>query len=137
MKSTQYYDKHAASLCSEYDAIDPEVVHQSWAKKHLPVKPGFACDLGAGSGRDALWLASKGWDVIAVEPSVGMRERARAVAHPQVTWLDDAPGCERWFSRCKRRQRGNPGHQQRQCGRVGRQRRITRIERRQRRCRGR
>jgi SAM-dependent methyltransferase len=56
----------------------------------LRVPPGFACDIGAGSGRDANWLAAKGWDVIAVEPSSGMRELAMPKSHPNVTWLDDS-----------------------------------------------
>ncbi|HBQ39012.1 MAG TPA: hypothetical protein DD808_00330 [Halieaceae bacterium] len=52
--------------------------------------PGFACDIGAGSGRDANWLAQKGWEVIAVDPSRGMRELAIAKSHSNVTWLDDS-----------------------------------------------
>lgn len=90
MKSTRYYDEHAAALCNQYNAVEPEALHNSWARDHMPVKPGFACDIGAGSGRDANWLASQGWDVVAVEPSAAMRELARAESHPNITWLDDA-----------------------------------------------
>ena len=90
MKSTQYYDDHAARLSTFYNAIESDAVHRSWIEKHLPEKPGFACDIGAGSGRDANWLASHGWDVVAVEPSASMRELATAKSHPNVTWLDDS-----------------------------------------------
>ena len=90
MKSTRYYDQHAGVLSSQYNAIEAGAVHNSWVKRHLPAKPGFACDIGAGSGRDANWLASMGWDVVAVEPSAGMRELARDKSHPNVTWLEDA-----------------------------------------------
>lgn len=90
MKSTQYYDEHAARLSAFYNAIESDAVHRSWIEKHLPSKPGFACDIGAGSGRDAHWLASQGWDVVAVEPSANMRELAMAASHPNVTWLDDS-----------------------------------------------
>jgi SAM-dependent methyltransferase len=90
MKSTQYYDEHAARLSAFYNAIEADAVHRSWIEKHLPAKPGFACDIGAGSGRDANWLASQGWDVVAVEPSANMRELAMATSHPNVTWLDDS-----------------------------------------------
>jgi 2-polyprenyl-3-methyl-5-hydroxy-6-metoxy-1,4-benzoquinol methylase len=90
MKSTRYYNERAAALISQYDAIEADSVHLSWVARHLPEKPGFACDIGAGSGRDANWLAAKGWDVVAVEPSAGMRELAMASSHPNVTWLDDA-----------------------------------------------
>ncbi|MBK6738030.1 MAG: class I SAM-dependent methyltransferase [Haliea sp.] len=87
MKSTHYYDDHAEALCSQYNAVEAGVVHGRWK---LPDKPGFACDIGAGSGRDANWLASLGWDVVAVEPSAEMRKVAMATSHPNVTWLDDA-----------------------------------------------
>lgn len=87
MKSTHYYDDHAEALCSQYNAVAASVVHGRWK---LPDKPGFACDIGAGSGRDANWLASLGWDVVAVEPSAAMRKVAMATSHPNVTWLDDA-----------------------------------------------
>ena len=90
MKSTQYYDEHAARLSAFYNGIESDMVHRSWIEKHLPEKPGFACDIGAGSGRDANWLASQGWDVVAVEPSANMRELAQKTSHPNVTWLDDS-----------------------------------------------
>jgi hypothetical protein len=64
MKSTQYYDEHAARLSAFSNAIDSGVVHRSWIEKYLPEKPGFACDVGAGSGRDTNWLASRSWDVV-------------------------------------------------------------------------
>lgn len=87
MKSTHYYDDHAEALCSQYNAVAADAIHGRWK---LPDKPGFACDIGAGSGRDANWLASLGWDVVAVEPSTEMRKVAMATSHPNVTWLDDA-----------------------------------------------
>lgn len=90
MKSTEYYNQHAESLSNQYNAIGADVVHRGWFSKNLSEKPGFACDIGAGSGRDANWLASQGWDVIAAEPSSEMRELAEIQSHPNVTWLDDA-----------------------------------------------
>jgi len=90
MKSTRYYDDHAEALCSQYNATPADAVHLNWVARHLPAKPGFACDIGAGSGRDANWLASTGWDVVAVEPSAQMRRVAMATSHPNVTWLDDS-----------------------------------------------
>ncbi|HUR80463.1 MAG TPA: class I SAM-dependent methyltransferase [Thermoanaerobaculia bacterium] len=31
------------------------------------LKPGRALDLACGAGRNALWLASRGWDVVAID----------------------------------------------------------------------
>src|SRR6056297_1142426 len=84
------YDSHAAERAARYNAMNPEVVHAPWLSLLRERTTGFACDIGAGSGRDANWLAGKGWDVIAVEPSAGMREQAMSQSHPNVTWLDDS-----------------------------------------------
>ncbi len=47
-------------------------------------------DVGAGSGRDAEWLASHGWDVIAAEPATSLRqEAARLHPTPGIRWIDD------------------------------------------------
>ncbi len=54
--------------------------------------PGRAVDLAAGEGRNALWLASLGWQVTAVDFAAAGLEKGRAVeetlglAHP-VTWV--------------------------------------------------
>lgn len=87
---TDFYDSHASELSARYSALSSEDVHASWLSVLQERSPGFACDVGAGSGRDANWLAEKGWEVIAVEPSTGMRQQAMANSHPNVTWLDDS-----------------------------------------------
>ena len=96
MLGTRFYDKNARQLVEQYNSVDTHAVHREWLDAHLPEVPGLACDIGAGSGRDANWLASNGWDVIAVEPSQAMRELAQSGSHANVTWLDDAlPGLEK------------------------------------------
>lgn len=53
--------------------------------------PGAAVDLGAGEGRNALWLASLGWEVTAVDFSpVGLRTgRTRArTAGLDIEWVE-------------------------------------------------
>jgi SAM-dependent methyltransferase len=42
--------------------------------------PGTAIDLGAGEGRNAVWLATQGWDVTAVDFSAVGLAKARAMA---------------------------------------------------------
>jgi SAM-dependent methyltransferase len=44
------------------------------------LKPGHALDLGCGEGADALWLASRGWTVTALDVSAVALERAAAHA---------------------------------------------------------
>jgi SAM-dependent methyltransferase len=57
----------------------------------IPHEPDLiALDVGAGSGRDAAWLASLGHDVVAVEPAAGMRAVGQR-RHPdsRIRWLED------------------------------------------------
>ncbi len=83
-----YYTKNAESLAQQYNALDLELVHSSWLP-HLPAEPGFACDIGAGSGRDALWLAEQGWTVTAIEPSEALCNQAVIQVNTNITWLSD------------------------------------------------
>ncbi|MDE2846640.1 MAG: class I SAM-dependent methyltransferase [Gemmatimonadota bacterium] len=89
MNSTSYYDLNADALVARYEGVDPADVHADWAPAHLREEPGFACDIGAGSGRDANWLAARGWEVVAVEPSA-LRNLAAGRSHPRVVWMDEA-----------------------------------------------
>ncbi|WP_372728676.1 cyclopropane-fatty-acyl-phospholipid synthase family protein [Nocardioides sp.] len=54
--------------------------------------PGRALDLAAGEGRNAIWLAGRGWDVTALDFSKVALDKGRAVAEAQglgdpITWL--------------------------------------------------
>lgn len=52
--------------------------------------PGRALDVGCGEGGDAVWLATCGWQVTAIDPSNVALDRARAVARAadvDVTWI--------------------------------------------------
>ena len=64
--------------------------------------PGRALDIGAGEGADAIWLAERGWDVVAVDISSVALERGRRRAEvvgvaDRITWVhtdvlvDDLP----------------------------------------------
>jgi len=48
--------------------------------------PGRALDLACGEGRNAIWLASLGWQVTAVDFSVVAIEKGRAIS-PDVDWV--------------------------------------------------
>lgn len=58
-----------------------EVAPNQFVQRHLTDLPaGTAIDLAAGEGRNAVWLASQGWRVIAVDFSVAGLEKGRRLA---------------------------------------------------------
>ena len=67
--------RHAARDPIEYAAADPTLVEVA-----AKLAPGQALDLGAGDGRNAVWLAGHGWRVTAVDFSVVALDRGRALA---------------------------------------------------------
>ena len=65
-----WYDANAGRLASAYESLPPGA-GCVWFAGLLPSAPGLVIDVGAGTGRNAAWLAGLGHDVVAVEPSVG------------------------------------------------------------------
>ncbi|KUI26351.1 bifunctional 2-polyprenyl-6-hydroxyphenol methylase/3-demethylubiquinol 3-O-methyltransferase UbiG [Mycobacterium sp. GA-2829] len=51
-------------------------VNVQLAKIVEPLAPGRALDLGCGEGADAIWLAGRGWQVVAVDVSKTALDRA-------------------------------------------------------------
>jgi SAM-dependent methyltransferase len=93
--SASWYDAQASTLVSRYEAVDPAELH-GWLRGLLPDTPSTVLDLGAGSGRDAAWFARQGHDVVAVEPSQGMRSAAQRLhLDPRIQWVaDQLPGLD-------------------------------------------
>ncbi|MEO1642752.1 MAG: class I SAM-dependent methyltransferase [Pseudomonadota bacterium] len=91
--STSGYADRAPDLLVRYEALDPAEVNAHWRALFAP-PPATVLDIGAGTGRDAAWLASLGYTVHAVEPTDPFRDAAMALhPEPQITWGDDAlPG---------------------------------------------
>ena len=86
----RWYQAHAKEAADRYESIEPAHLHR-WIDKVLPDGELYrVLDIGAGSGRDAAWLARQGHDVIAVEPSQAMLQEAKR-RHPDststVTWV--------------------------------------------------
>jgi SAM-dependent methyltransferase len=62
----------------------------SWLDGLLPAAPVLVFDIGAGTGRDAAWLAAKGHEIVAVEPSDAMRRNGQNLHQDhRIRWLDD------------------------------------------------
>jgi len=90
VRGSRGYAEQAEELVVRYEGID-------FAAKHgavlplLPAAPASAIDIGAGTGRDAAWLAERGYRVVAVEPTEAMRSRAIALhPTPAIEWIDDS-----------------------------------------------
>lgn len=87
--TTSGYAREAPELLDRYEAYDPVVIY-TWLRRYLPGPPADALDIGAGTGRDAAWLAGLGYRVTAVEPVRELREGARRLhPDPGITWVDD------------------------------------------------
>jgi len=84
------YAEDASFLIQSFEAISsPDLLlHVS------EFIPDYACriiEIGAGTGRDAAWLASKGIDVLAVEPVSEFREAGKLLhPSPQIEWINDS-----------------------------------------------
>ena len=85
-RSYTWYEKHAREVAATYEAVDAEDMLY-WLQDFLPAKGGRILDVGAGSGRDAAWLADQGFQVVAVEPSPAMRSIALVRAWDAATPL--------------------------------------------------
>ena len=83
-------DANAAHLVRKYETVRADALHRCLDGFLSSDSGVLALDVGAGSGRDAAWLAYKGYGVIAVEPSPKLRAAAKRL-HPEATirWLDD------------------------------------------------
>lgn len=91
-KTIDIYHQQAELFAAQYDALSFEQVHQSW-QPYWPTEQ-LVLDIGAGSGRDAFWLAAQGNQVIAVEPAEDLRRlgqlKTSAALAPKVQWLSDS-----------------------------------------------
>lgn len=73
-----------------YESLSADSLND-WLVDLLPSGKGLALDVGAGTGRDAAWLVGRGLEVVAVEPSKGMREEGcRLHQGARIQWVDDA-----------------------------------------------
>lgn len=89
------YNDKATDFFRQYEAVSAAEVHRSWLGLLSQQPPGLALDIGAGSGRDARFLATLGFRVTAVEPANALLEQAMAYQQQQpaakydIQWLAD------------------------------------------------
>nr|WP_289711838.1 class I SAM-dependent methyltransferase [Aeromonas taiwanensis] len=94
--SLDYYQRHAPELAARYQLVSPRAVHGDWLtvlEPWLVAAPRQLLDVGAGSGRDAAFLAGlhPGHTLVAAEPCQALAQLGEA--HTQghsVTWVNDA-----------------------------------------------
>lgn len=97
------YAQNAAEIIHRFNEIESDRLYKD-SVQYFPSPPAVALDIGAGTGRDALWLTRLGFQVTAVEPVAELRQHGMA-RHAQgaVTWLDDRlPKLDEITSRGKR-----------------------------------
>lgn len=90
MTQIPHYEQNAHELVKQYESLSFEDVHTGLLDL-LPEAGTTILDVGAGSGRDAAWFASRGYDVVAVEPTDAMRTRGRELHQSnRIHWLSDS-----------------------------------------------
>ena len=73
------------------DLVWSEQPNQTRVGELTPLTPGRALDLGCGEGRNAIWLAERGWRVDAVDfAAAGLAKARRLAAAKQVAvnWVE-------------------------------------------------
>jgi len=85
----QGYATAAADLVVRFEQVSSAQLYEPVADL-LPSRASAIVDIGAGTGRDAAWLADKGHEVVAVEP-VGELRHAGMTLHrsERIEWLND------------------------------------------------
>ena len=88
-----FYRRHSARFAARYESLDPEQIHAPW--KDLLPAPCRVLDAGAGTGRDAAWLAKMGFRVVAMEPVAEFRDYGlKHHGEAGIRWMDDRlPAC--------------------------------------------
>jgi SAM-dependent methyltransferase len=86
-----WYDNNLQEAAARFESVGAEDVHQ-YLINFLPAAPGaLVMDVGSGTGRDAAWLAQRGIEVVAVEPSKALLDFARQHhPSPAIRWISDS-----------------------------------------------
>ena len=66
MTTLDYYQTHAKDFFSQTKQIDMQNVYQPFLE-HLPNGKQKILDVGCGSGRDSVFFANQGFEVVAID----------------------------------------------------------------------
>ncbi len=83
---TDYYQENYNAYHKKTFSIDPSSFLEPLARRLPP--EAFILDVGCGSGRDLMWMAKRGFEVIGFERSSGLAELARENAGCEVIEAD-------------------------------------------------
>lgn len=86
----RWYDQNVSDVSRRYESLSVESVH-GWLHDLLPSATALLLDVGAGTGRDAAWLASRGLETIAVESSGAMRARSATATSLAIDFRNHRP----------------------------------------------
>lgn len=91
MSTIDYYNNNANKLHKQYLAVSTKQVHQSWLDEINHLNRARILDIGAGNGRDALYLSLQGHHVVAVEPADALKSLGQTLTQGQsVFWVNDS-----------------------------------------------
>jgi len=84
-----YFENNYRSLVKRYNCYDTEDIHKSWIS-NVNFQGLKVLDVGSGSGRDALYYASQGAEVTAIDFSSNMISYAKAKDYfNKINWIED------------------------------------------------
>jgi len=84
------YDSESTKYFDDYSKLYFSNVHRQFIRFLPKNTDAKILDLGSGSGRDALSLARRGYQVTAIEPSINMLALAQTKNnHKNIHWLND------------------------------------------------
>lgn len=85
------YDSESTKYFENYSKLYFSNVHKQFVKFLPETSNANILDIGCGSGRDALSLARRGYQVTAVDPSIKMLALAQEKNnHENIHWLNDS-----------------------------------------------
>lgn len=91
MEPTAMEREHWDRRYADAELLWPEEANRFLVQEAAGLPPGRALDVGTGEGRNAIWLAARGWRVTATDFSAVALDKARRIAAARgvdVEWIE-------------------------------------------------